>query len=323
MKYNPIEMQIDMPVDYIEEDSGDNCTLSGHFAGYDEEGYPYIWKGGSTSFFSEKTDIIKCKLVIPMSSRSQGIYRTNNIIEIYNNYTYNIVSSDVKKLCLVDDGLVRITNKDKQKSKDMLGYEASPLSINDPVVLIKEDNTYEYGHFAGYDENQQPYVFEKGGTSYTRGVVENLTQGTAASKLTDRDIHVKKNMKIKNFYKRSPTNIVVTPDKGSMVSYNQFDSNTTIHDANLEDTIFNNVNMSGVIFQNVNFRKAKFDNVNMEEVNFSNMNTDKMSITPGRINGSLRLWGIHPDDLNNILINGQSLKLLLQGVIEFRQASQE
>ena len=88
--YTPTTLVLNMPVHYVAEDGGE--ILIGHFAYFDEDGAPYVWSSGGTSYtrtnsFDAKLDhanqVIKCSFVAPLSSDTEAVHRTNSVLEKY------------------------------------------------------------------------------------------------------------------------------------------------------------------------------------------------------------------------------------------------
>ena len=91
--YNPVSLYLNMPVEYIaiaDAETNSKVRYGGHFAFYDYDGYPYVWESGGTSYnriYDEQTktkQVVKCELVFPMTDKSQGVIRTNNISQLIN-----------------------------------------------------------------------------------------------------------------------------------------------------------------------------------------------------------------------------------------------
>jgi len=75
-KFNPVTLQLDMPVRYIPEtNEGKSEVLTGHYAYADKDGKHYVWKSGGTSYtrafalrdspYSQDT-VVACEYVFPM-----------------------------------------------------------------------------------------------------------------------------------------------------------------------------------------------------------------------------------------------------------------
>lgn len=80
-KFNAVTLVPNMPVKYITIDQQDNLAEDGHFAFYDEAGYPYVFEGGGTSYTRGLSQTIKCKHVMVMTTRDQGVYNSEALIE--------------------------------------------------------------------------------------------------------------------------------------------------------------------------------------------------------------------------------------------------
>ena len=93
-QYNPIKLYINMPVEYSVEDS--RHLETGHFAGYDSDGYPYVFEQGGTSYTRTAEQIVKVKFVIPMSDKSQGVYRTNKFTQMYDINDTNVIDNKLR-----------------------------------------------------------------------------------------------------------------------------------------------------------------------------------------------------------------------------------
>lgn len=80
-KFNAVTLVLNMPVKYITIDQDDNVALEGHFAFYDEAGYPYVFSEGGTSYTRTLSQTIKCKHVMVMTTRDQGVYNSDILFE--------------------------------------------------------------------------------------------------------------------------------------------------------------------------------------------------------------------------------------------------
>lgn len=171
-KYNAIKMLFNMPVEYIVAD--DNFSMTGHFAGYDEEGYGYVFTGGSDSISQVSTKIkeqvVRCRFIKALTTVDQGVHETNMTTKLLDKYGYNIVKDNNGIYRHIDTtGLNEITTTKNSGQR----VASIKLEINDPVKYItNKDNgsKIEIGHFAGYDIDNKLYVYELGGTSYTRNI---------------------------------------------------------------------------------------------------------------------------------------------------------
>ena len=83
--YIPTTLKLNVPVSYIAESDDSREVLTGHFAFYDQDGKPYVWAKGGTSYtrainiddlLSEFNDIIPCYFVAPVSDRTESVVRT-------------------------------------------------------------------------------------------------------------------------------------------------------------------------------------------------------------------------------------------------------
>jgi hypothetical protein len=88
-KYNPVNLQVNMPVLYI-ENRIDNHWLSGHYAGIDEDGYHYVFENGGTSFTRTTGQLTKVFFLRPMLDTDDDVIKTNYIISNHNSKTFTI-----------------------------------------------------------------------------------------------------------------------------------------------------------------------------------------------------------------------------------------
>ena len=90
-KFNAVTLVPNMPVMYITFDQQDNLAVSGHFAFFDEDGYPYVFSEGGTSYTRALSQTTKCKYVMVMTTNDQAVYNTDKLI---NNYKLKLNGRD-------------------------------------------------------------------------------------------------------------------------------------------------------------------------------------------------------------------------------------
>lgn len=84
--YNPTELQLNMPVKYVTATEGvkeftRGSIMTGHFAGFDDDGAPFVFEDGGTSYTRTPQQIVKCIFAYPVSKDDQCIYVTNKMKE--------------------------------------------------------------------------------------------------------------------------------------------------------------------------------------------------------------------------------------------------
>lgn len=75
---NLVELEVNDPVMYLTHEMARVLPivfLSGHFAGYDSDGYPYVFSEGGTSFTRSASQIIKCQFVSALTVKSDEAYK--------------------------------------------------------------------------------------------------------------------------------------------------------------------------------------------------------------------------------------------------------
>lgn len=82
-KFNAVTLVPNMPVMYIKHDQEDNLAEAGHFAFFDEDGYPYVFEGGGTSYTRGLCQTIKCKYVMVMTTNDQAVFNSEKLIKNY------------------------------------------------------------------------------------------------------------------------------------------------------------------------------------------------------------------------------------------------
>ena len=92
-QYNPIKLYINMPVEYGVEDN--RYLETGHFAGYDSHGFPYVFEQGGTSYTRTSVQVQKVNFVIPMSDKSQGVYMTDKFTSRYEVDSVNVIDGKI------------------------------------------------------------------------------------------------------------------------------------------------------------------------------------------------------------------------------------
>ena len=80
-KFNAVTLVPNMPVMYIALDQKDNLALSGHFAFHDEDGYPYVFEDGGTSYTRTLVQTIICKYVMIMTTNDEAVHNTEKLIK--------------------------------------------------------------------------------------------------------------------------------------------------------------------------------------------------------------------------------------------------
>jgi hypothetical protein len=81
-EFNPVRLKLNMPVEYVVEN--DRTKLSGHFAGYDKDGNPYVFENGGTSYARLLTQVVKCEFVIPLTDNMQCYHTTEKAMKLDN-----------------------------------------------------------------------------------------------------------------------------------------------------------------------------------------------------------------------------------------------
>ncbi len=82
-KYNAVTLVPNMPVKYITFDQEDTVALDGHFAFHDENGTPYVFDNGGTSYTRELCQTIKCKRVIVLTTMDQAVYNSEKLFKTH------------------------------------------------------------------------------------------------------------------------------------------------------------------------------------------------------------------------------------------------
>jgi len=221
----------------------------------------------------------------------QGVYNTNKTINLLEVYGYNIVSNNGIYESLDPAKSIK---KHIKKSK----INSVKLEINDPVVYIDyKDDTKKIGHFAGYDVNDAYYVYELGGTSYTRGA-QQVIKCKFISPLTERDTQTNNYVKQSDIYD-TLDGVVVDKDTLNFVTIEnvipeQHNHNIKLHGAQvinceLKRTSFINVDLTGSKLSNV-----ILDGTTLSDVSLKNMNiAEKLSY----VRENLLIDGHHIDTI--------------------------
>jgi hypothetical protein len=94
-RYNEIVLELNDPVMYQEHNTEFGIN-EGHFAGYDSEGYPYVFSEGGTSYTRSSYQILKCKNAFLLTIRDEAVAKTNQYREIMeeNRVTINTTSDE-------------------------------------------------------------------------------------------------------------------------------------------------------------------------------------------------------------------------------------
>lgn len=86
--YNEIVLELNDPVMYQEYNM--ESYNEGHFAGYDKDGYPYVFSEGGTSYTRSSCQIVKCKNIFLLTLRDDVVTKTNQYREIMEENRINI-----------------------------------------------------------------------------------------------------------------------------------------------------------------------------------------------------------------------------------------
>ncbi len=81
-QYDELILELNDPVEYQELETLSCITMSGHFAGYDEDGYPYVFSEGGTSYTRSPFQIVKCKRAFLLTGRTDYVTKTNQYREV-------------------------------------------------------------------------------------------------------------------------------------------------------------------------------------------------------------------------------------------------
>lgn len=94
--YNEIVLELNDPVMYQEYNMESGINNTGHFAGYDSEGYPYVFSEGGTSYTRSSCQILKCKNAYLLTIRDDAVAKTNQYREIMeeNHITINTTDNE-------------------------------------------------------------------------------------------------------------------------------------------------------------------------------------------------------------------------------------
>lgn len=77
-EYRPMKrLELNTPVNYTTRDC--DIALDGHFAYRDEDGYPYVFENGGTSFTRKRSQVIRCRYVWALTEEDQAVIDTNNL----------------------------------------------------------------------------------------------------------------------------------------------------------------------------------------------------------------------------------------------------
>lgn len=87
---NEIILEINDPVEYQEFETLSCITIAGHFAGYDDKGYPYVFSDGGTSYTRSPFQVVKCKRAFLLTGRSDAVIKTREYNDILNDNRANI-----------------------------------------------------------------------------------------------------------------------------------------------------------------------------------------------------------------------------------------
>jgi hypothetical protein len=89
-------LELNDPVEYQELETLSCILITGHFAGYDKDGYPYVFSEGGTSYTRNPFQIVKCKKAFPLTNRRDEAVKTDQYIEImcYEKTNINTVSNE-------------------------------------------------------------------------------------------------------------------------------------------------------------------------------------------------------------------------------------
>lgn len=139
-QYNPLKMYLNMPVEYIAEVHGD-VILSGHFAFYDEDGYPYVFDTGGTSYTRTKEQVIKCKMVSAMTDNSQGVHYTNEMSEFVLQVDNEVNNTNVLEQIANTEVRLTLSTVYMLKSGDRLVFDN---------VITGDDIHFEFRGMEGY-----------------------------------------------------------------------------------------------------------------------------------------------------------------------------
>ena len=99
-KFNAVTLVPNMPVMYIRYDQEGNLAEPGHFAFFDEDGYPYVFNLGGTSYTRCLSQTTKCKYVMVMTTNDQAVFNSEKLIKNYKLKICNIMQHDISySLC--------------------------------------------------------------------------------------------------------------------------------------------------------------------------------------------------------------------------------
>ena len=162
-EFNPVRLKLNMPVEYVVEN--DRTKLSGHFAGYGKDRFPYVFENGGSSYTRLLTQVVKCEFVIPLTDNMQCYHTTEKAMNLHNSILSNYIedpavpfSKDLSEVVMdskyQDGNSSPVTEYDRvKKLKDRFDFTAGQLVelISGGIALVTKVHAPDENSHNSYD----------------------------------------------------------------------------------------------------------------------------------------------------------------------------